>query len=109
MAEGDVLRVNTGDELAEADVIRCGGCRCGSGRSKGCFDDGDGDTALLQLLLLPLPLPGGDPLLGGSRSGDESCEGRWDPLLRVRLMTKEIGKLCRAHIVNTICTNLTRR
>ena len=80
MAEGDVLRANTGDELAEADVIRCGGCRCGSGRSKGCFDDDDDDdTALLLLLLLP-----GDPLLlGGSRSGDESCEGGWTPLLRV--------------------------
>ena len=64
MADGDVLRANTGDELAETDVIcRCG-CRCrwmgGSGR-KGCFDD----TALLLA---------GDPL-GGSRNGDESCEG----------------------------------
>ena len=66
MAEGDVLRANTGDELAEADdVMRCGiGCRGGSGRR-------DFSAA--------------DPF-GGSRIGEESC--------KIRLVCKVVERTC---------------
>ena len=60
MAEGEAvfLRANTGDELAEADVVCARRGECGSGGRKGCFGFDD-------------EMPPGDPL-GGSRSGDES-------------------------------------
>ena len=66
MAEGDVLRVNTGDELAEADVIRCGCCLGGNGRS--------GFSAAA------------DPF-GGSRIGEESC--------KIGYVCKVVERTCR--------------